>query len=178
MPSAEELRASLPVHERLDDLLGASMGNSPKPYRVIEWVGQASPLDDPLVQWNFIHKRYTPEQEKAIRRAAARARTRGDGPTFRTRLLEHDHQHAQAVFKGLSRSYIFSHANGYIQLMEYRDVDVLFSSNIAHEFRDLDDPSTDKRPLIRPPSRLERIVFEDRVRNGEAPPRGVKIATH
>lgn len=137
-------RANTPArHERLDDLLAASDDPHPRKTRRIEWIGDKSPLDDPVVAFNLLMGKYTPTQEKAIRRAAAKVHSRVWGD----RLLEHEHQHAQAVVKGMRRSYIFTKKHKFICEMDYKDVDILFSSPIAREFVDLTDRDDDE-PIV------------------------------
>lgn len=104
--------------------------------RRLEWVGVASPFDHPVVQFRYLTGAYTPTQQKALRLMAARANTRAGGN--RNRLLEHDHPAALAPVKGLSTTYHWTAANGYVQDVAYRDADVILSTAVAHEFVDLD----------------------------------------
>lgn len=94
-------------------------------------------MEDPRVQANLLLDRYSETQKRAIMLAAAKANTRGH--RHRIRLLEHNHQHAQAVVTGLSRTYIFSELNGYVQDVRFEDYDAIFGSPMGHEFVDLDD---------------------------------------
>jgi hypothetical protein len=167
MPSIDELKAALPKHDRLDDLLGASSDPHPRKTRRVEWVGQVSPLDNPIIVLRLLNGYYTPLQEQAIRKAAAHARTRGD--SHRIRLLEHDHPGAQAVFKGLKQTYIFSAKNGYVQDVSYEDCDVIFSSEVADEFRDLDNPNEAPDPRLALPREDEvmRMVSSEVVLEAE-----------
>jgi hypothetical protein len=165
MPSLEENLKALPRHERIPDLLGAKDVHAPKGRRRVEWVGQASPLDNPMIVARMLAGLYTPLQEQAIRRAAAHARTRGQitkngfYEPHRIRLLEHDHTGAQVVFQGLHETYIFSPKNMYIQDVTFHDYDVIFASNVADEFRDLEDPNRKPDPRAMLPT--EEEVFKE-----------------
>ena len=177
-------RANVPrKHERLDDLLAASHDPHPRKTRRVEWVGEKSPLDDPVIAFNLLMGKYTPTQEKAIRRAAQRTRSRSWGE----RLLEHEHQHAQAVVKGMRRSYIFNRANKFICEMDFKDVDILFSSPIAREFVDLTDRDDDEPIVISTPlDPLEALLgpadtfyaAAAQALIGEGPQRGEVVASH
>lgn len=134
----------LPRHERLDDLLAASDDPSPRKTRRIEWIGEKSPYDDPTVVWGLLTGYYTEEQKRLIRLAAARARTR----VHRNRLFEHDHQHAQAVLKGLQRTYLWCKENNFVCDVDYHDVDIIFGSDCAHEFVDLDAREHDEPKVM------------------------------
>lgn len=156
-------RPNLPRHEGLPALLSHATDPAPRKTRKIEWIGERSPLDEPVVAWRLMTKQFTALQEAVIRRAAAMARTR----VKRERLFEHDHQHAQAVLKGLHRTYLFTKANNYIQDVDYHDVDILLGSESGHEFRDLDapDPPT---PTVTPNEvrLIEREMARDHVMTG------------
>ena len=102
----------------------------------------------------MLQKQYTPLQMKAIRRAAAMARTR----VCRERLTEAEHQYAQAAVKGLHRTYLWNKANNFIQDVDFADVDKIMGSPVAHEFRDLDDHDADEPVIVHPP--LEITVLE------------------
>lgn len=130
--------ANLPRHLRLDDLLGASDDPMPRNTFRCEWIGERNIMEDPRVQANLLLGRYSEVQKRALMNAAARANTRGTG--HRIRLLEHNHQLAQAVVPHLGRTYVFSELNGYLQHVDNRDYDAIFASPIGHEFVNLDDP--------------------------------------
>jgi|SRR5215218_3781253 len=157
MPSADELRKSLPRHERLPDVLGASSDPHPKKTHRLEWIGEPSPLDNPITEAMLLHKQFTPLQEQAVRKATAYAQTRGDG--HRTRLLEHDHPGALAPIPGLSQTYIFSRANGYVQDVTYADIDVIMKW-CPREFVDRDDPNASPtwRDLLPKEDEIFRLV--------------------
>jgi hypothetical protein len=154
MPTIEELKKTLPKHERLDDLRSHADDPHPRKTRRVEWVGQMSPLDNPLVAFRMVNKLYTPLQEQAIRKAAAYARTRGEGHRIRT--MDHPHPAAISEVRGLLRSYIFEPANDYTVDMDYHDYDIIFAGPDADEFRDLDDPN-------RPPYPWDMIPSEEEV---------------
>lgn len=160
------------IHERLDDLLAVSDDPAPRKTRRIEWIGEQSPLDNPVIAWNLIQKRYTPTQERAIRIAAARARTR----TYRERLLEHDHQYSQAVMRGLSRTYHWHKGNEFVCDVDYADVDRILGSDAGHEFRDLDAMEGDEPLILQPPVEV-RIYTQDAIGSASAMA-GALIASH
>lgn len=144
------MNSQLPRHDRLGDLLGASTDPAPRKTMRIEWVGQPNPLDNPIVQWGMIQGWYSDDVKKAIRKAAAIAVTR----VRRNRLLEHDHQHSLAAMKGLRRTYMWSDANQYICDVDYDDVDIIFSSSVANEFRNLDRDDFPIPDIMLPPTDL------------------------
>jgi hypothetical protein len=104
-------------------------------------------MADPIVQQRMIRstgkkdddrsRPYTRLIEAAVRLAAAKAVT----PTARRRILEHNHRYSQSPDAHLTRTYIFEEANGFTCDMGFHDADVLFSSEVAKEFVDMDDPN-------------------------------------
>jgi hypothetical protein len=161
-------RPGPPRHEGLLRLLSESEDPRPRGTRRVEWVGEASPLDNPVVAYNLMMGLYTPTQAKAVRLAAARARTR----VRAARLLEHDHQHAMAVFRGLSRTYIWERENGYVQDVDWADVDRILGSSVGHEFVDLDalgEGEPRPGPLVLAPRGvvIERVTAVMRAEVGE-----------
>lgn len=189
MPSVKENIAALPRHRGLDELLAASEDPHPRGTRRIEWVGERSPLDDDRVLAKLLLSEsrmpgaptyYTPTQCRAIRLAAARARTRGDG--WRNRIMEHSHQHAMAVVHGLRRTYYWTKSNGYVCDVDYHDADVILSSDSGHEFVDLDALEPGQPKVITPSPEVFKLVATEAVpalsRRGEGPPRGAIVAAH
>jgi hypothetical protein len=170
-------------HDRLDDLLAASHDHHVRKTRRVEWIGEKSPLDEPVIAFNLLLGRYTPMQEKAIRRAAQKVRSR----SFGMRLLEHEHQHAQAVVTGFKRSYLFEAKAKYICEMDYPDATRLFDSPVAHEFvdltdRDPDEPTAWVMPPSDPINELLAIAHADLIAAtatiGVGPQKGERIASH
>lgn len=159
--------ANLPRHLRLDELLSNSSDPAPRKTRRVEWVGEDNIMEDPRVQANLLLKRYSATQERAIMMAAARANTRGH--RHRTRLLEHNHAAAQAVVMGLSRTYIFSELNSYIQFVDFADYDAIFASGMAHEFVDLDDPDmvAKRRGVKKLDAEVFRLVAQETYRRDD-----------
>lgn len=177
MPSAQELRDSLPRHNRLYDLKAASEDLHVRKTRRIEWIGEQSPLDDERIMAKLLMGKYTPLQVESIRRAAAWAKTRAGG--VRTRLFEHNHQHAMAVVKGLSRTYHFTKLNGYVCDVDYKDVDILLGDPYAgHGFVDLDDPNRLPAIVQPTPKVFEFISQEILDRDTDVVPHRFKLASH
>lgn len=177
MPSAQELRASLPQHRRLPDLLAVSDDPHPRKTRRVEWVGEENPLDNELILAKLLMGAFTPLQAKGIRRAAAFAKTRVGGA--RTRLMEHNHRHSMAVVNGLSRTYHFSALNNFICDVDYRDVDLLLGDPYAgQEFVDLDDLNRPPKVIAPSPQVFKLISQEVLDRDTDVVPRGFKLASH
>lgn len=160
------------IHGRLDDLLAASHDPAPRKTRRIEWVGEQSPYDNPVIAWNLLMGRYTPTQQRAIRLAAAQARTR----ECRERLMEHNHQHAQAVMRGLSRTYHWHKGNEFICDVDYADVDRILGSDAGHEFRDLDAMEGDQPTILLPPESV--MVYATESIGSAQAIAGALIASH
>ena len=116
-------------------------------------------MDDPRVQAKILMGKYTPLQEAAIRLAAAKAVTRVFGA--RDRLMGHEHQHSIGHVKGLHRSYLFTHLNGYTCDVDYHDVDIIMSSPYAHEFVDLDALGPDEPRIMTFTDEVFQLVSAD-----------------
>jgi hypothetical protein len=130
---------------RLRDLDAISDDPHPRQTRRIEWIGEQSPLDDPVIVWKLMTGQFTATQAKAIRLAAAKANTR----VRRERVFEHEHQYAMAALKGLHRTYHWTKDNDFICDVDYADVDrILGDPWCGHEFRDLDDPAQANLPPL------------------------------
>lgn len=156
--------ATLPRPEKLRDLLAASDDPHPRKTRRIEWVGEQSPLDNPVIAFNLLTGRYSPQRAKAIRWAAAKANTR----VMRIRVFEHDHHLSMAPQAHLGRSYVWSEANGYVQEVDYRDVDGILAGPNGHEFRDVTDRDPDEPDALVLPPEVMRLVEQERVEVGTA----------
>lgn len=165
---------ALPKHPHLDDLDAISDDPHPRKTRRVEWVGEQSPYDNPVIAWNLLQGRYTEQQKQAIRLAAARARTR----VCRERLLEHEHRYAQAVFKGLRRTYHWTKANNFVQDVDYADVDKILGSDVGHEFVDLDAREHDQPKVLTPPVEVVILSREEYAQYNDANDTGAIVGTH
>jgi hypothetical protein len=122
-------------------------------------------MERPMVRQKLLAGEFIPEKAEAIRQAAAWAVTR----TQRKRVLEHNHRWAQEVAPHITRTYIFELANGFTCDMDYRDVEVLFSSDCAGEFRDLDSLFDAGEPFVHdertmPATEMELLISKEDVR--------------
>lgn len=156
----QALRERLPKHHDLPALLAHAADPHPRKTRRIEWIGEADPLDNPVVEYRLLTGQYTEQQKKAIRWAAATARTRGAKGGLRNRLMEAEHRHAEATVTGLRRTYYWTRENNYVCAVDFEDVDrILGDPHVGHEFRDLDayaergEPVPPAHPLPPPPGR-------------------------
>jgi hypothetical protein len=171
MPTVAEQIKNLPRHEHLDDLRGISEDPHPRKTRRVRWIGQYNPMADPIVQDRMIRstgkadndptRKYSRVIEAAVRLAAAKAVT----PTARRRILEHNHRYSQNPDSHLTRTYIFEQENGFTCDMDLSDADVLFSSEVAKEFVDLDD--RDGKPAWSYTPVRETIISVEEVRRDD-----------
>lgn len=128
-----------------------------EPGRRIEWIGEQSPLDHDFVSIGISTGRFTKDQVDLIRAAALLACKRTVDMV--RRMSPED--------PGLSREIEWGPGkHRWIQVLSYRDADILLSSASAHEFRDLDAIDIDAAStLIYPPLDV-RLVGEDVVKVG------------
>jgi hypothetical protein len=137
-------------------------------HRRIEWVGEASPFDNPVVVWGLATGRYTPLQAETIRAFHRRRIRRG---------IAHDREMTKDR-DGMSRDWLWGPSAGtYVRLLPNRDADRLLSCPSGPEFRDLD---TDGGPPIDlPPTDLRQVKeaeYEAIVRDAfRSVPAGVRL---
>lgn len=162
----------LPKHPHLQDLLAVSDDPAPRKTRRIEWIGEQSPFDNPVIAWNMIQGNYTKLQMEAIRKAAARARVR----VRRSRTAEHNHQYSVAACKGLHRTYHWTKENNYTCDVDYADVDIILGSDFGHEFVDLDAKEHDEPTILKPP--MEIVVLQTSTVSPREAAVGNKVASH
>lgn len=101
--------------------------------RSIEWIGQTSIFEDPVVEYNLARNAYTPQELRIIRLAAARRKRRVDRRVIRE--LRPDSP------TGLSKFYRFGPSKGsYVQRMTDNDARIVLSHpRLKQEFVDVTD---------------------------------------
>ncbi len=107
---------------------------APPPGHVwVEWVGEASPLDDPVVGFNLITNRYT-EEQKAVIRGLCQHRV--------ARVHKHTRTIRQGDAPGISQDWRFGddqrarpgHPKSFCQALPFRDADAIKASKYGHQF--------------------------------------------
>jgi hypothetical protein len=178
MPSADELRRSLPQHTRLREMLAACDDPHPRRTRRIEWVGEQNPLDNDRYVATLLLGGYTALQAEAIRRASAFSRTRVDH--LRARVMEQDtDRRALSRVAHLSQTYAWRPSNNFICEMTYADVETLFADDtVRHEFRDLDDPAATEQVIVPSPEVFRLIATEVLHRDVDVVPYRFVAASH
>ncbi|MGN6033532.1 MAG: hypothetical protein ACTHQE_17905 [Thermomicrobiales bacterium] len=106
----------------------------------LEWVGEASPTDNPVVQFNMVLRRYTPEQMDMIRTLARRRIARVENHTRRifkqgNGYGELPHLSVPALVFGPSVKVKPGEFGSFIQAVTFRDADIIKGSICGHEFR-------------------------------------------
>ena len=133
---------------------------SPPMYVQVEFLGEASPLDDLGIAFRLATGQCLPEEENLWRAAAESRLARVDWVSKRIVCPDGWRDENGTVhpgFPGLSRPYVFGPSpQSYVQTMTYADAQILFASTSAHQFRDTRDPNQD---LILPPTDW-RLVSE------------------
>jgi hypothetical protein len=128
-----------------------------RPGRRIEWVGEASPFDDPFIEFGVSTGRYTPQQVALIRRASLRVNKR----------TEHNIRRMSQEDPGLSREVLWGPGRAnWVQVLSYRDADILLASPNGYEFRDLDAAEADEPQVIHPPMEI-RLVGREALKEGQ-----------
>lgn len=161
MPTLQENLSTLPRHPSRETLLDAAIDPHPRKTRRIEWIGEKSPFDDDVLVAMMLMNYYTPTQKKAIRLAAAKALTRVD--QYRIRMLEAgSHSRSLAPTAHLHRTYEWSFRNGFVQDVDYRDVDTILGGPDGHEFVDITDREPDEPPaFVKPSPEAYRLIAQD-----------------
>lgn len=106
----------------------------------VKWIGERSPLDEPLIRFRMINGDFTEQQKKLIRAAAARANT----TIHRIRRLTKDRD-------GLSQDYEWGMDRGFVREMPFKDADKIKSFPCGHEFVILGHEEENPKSLSLPP---------------------------
>jgi len=106
----------------------------------LEWVGEVSPTDNPVVQFNMVTRRYTAEQMDMIRTLARRRIARVENHTRRVFKQgngygEIPHLSVPALVFGPSVKVKPGEFGSFIQAVTFRDADTIKGSICGHEFR-------------------------------------------
>ncbi len=124
-------------------------------FRRVGWLGEASPFDDPLIEYRRDTGQYTREQLAVLREAARRRVQRIPGGRT-ARALEPGN--APGQIPGLSQRYEWGpRATQYVQYLTFSDADKILSSSDGHEFVDLDSTEMDEPVVIQPPVAIRVI---------------------
>lgn len=104
----------------------------------VEWVGEASPLDSPIVRYNLLMGKYSPEQNAVIRRLAQVRLARVHG---HTRTIRRGNGVGQVPTLGVEFVRFGNKANArpgqpssFLQAVPFRAADAIKASECGHEF--------------------------------------------
>lgn len=127
--------------------------------RRVEWLGELSPMDDPFLWTGIAANRFTPDMVMMIRRAALRRAVKFRNGARSLGFQYEDGNTGGRVIRsdppGMSRRYLWSHANRWTCVLTYADADKVLGCGDGHEFRDLDATDQDDPGLILPPREMQ-----------------------
>ena len=123
--------------------------------RRIGWLGEASPFDDPLIEYRRDTGQYTREQLAVLREAARRRVQRLPGCRT-SRALEPGT--APGQIPGLTQRYEWGpRTTEYVRYLTFSDADKVLACSDGHEFIDLDSTEMDEPVVIQPPVAIRVI---------------------
>ena len=135
----------------------------------VEWVGEASPLDSPLVRYRMVTNQYTAEQMAVIRRLMQVRIARVHGPT---RSIRRGHGLGQIPTLGVELVRFGpdqrarpGQRGSFIQAIPFKAADVVKASESGHEFRIWNERDGEQVNHIELPSGSIRITSEEAFRD-------------
>lgn len=128
---------------------------------LVEWVGEPSPLDSPLLTALKLRGLLLPDERAVLRRASLLRKARVDGVTSRTLTAERD---------GYGETYRWGPVPGsYVRALTHADARRLFDDGrVAHEFRLLGEGAA-AGPAVRPDAHWLGLINAARRQAGRAP---------
>lgn len=128
----------------------------------VEWVGEASALDSPVVRFNLITGKYTPEQEAVIRELARKR-------------IARTHRHSRTIRRGNGEGQIptlgvervkfgpnirarIGTPGSFVQAIPHRAADAIKASECGHEFIIHNERDGEAVSVINLPESSVRIV--------------------
>ncbi|WP_300268718.1 hypothetical protein [Microbacterium sp.] len=135
----------------------------------VEWVGEASALDNPVVRYNMITGKYTREQMEIIREISRRR-------------IARTHRHRRSIRRGNGEGQIPTlgvervvfgpnirarpgQRGSFIQAVPFRAADAIKASDCGHEFIIHNERDGEQQSKLRLPDGTIRIVRRDTFKN-------------
>lgn len=127
----------------------------------MEWVGEPSPLDDPVVGYNLITNRYTDHQKRVIRQMC---RHRVARCHRHTRLIRSGS--GPEEIRALTKTYRFGnmenaqpgHPKSFCQAVTFNDAYLIKQSDVGHQFYIHNETDAAQGQLVSLPSALDGTV--------------------
>lgn len=136
----------------------------------VEWVGEASALDSPVVRYNLISGKYTPEQVHVIRELARRRIARVHRHT--TRSIRRGNGEGQIPTLGVERVTFGPNAKArpgqpgsFVQAVPFRAADAIKASECGHEFIIHNERDGEQQSHLRLPDGTIRVVKSETFSN-------------